>query len=77
MYKIIGTKLRHYQPVRAGEPEKGITPALVMRVVAGLTNRAILRSPIRSIDWQPEKVLDEDLLSAEGSDEKEEDDGNK
>jgi len=73
MYKIIGTKLRHYWPARAGEPEKGITPALVMRVVAGLTNLSIRRSPLRPIDWQPEKVLDEDLLSAEGSDEEEED----
>lgn len=74
MYKIIGTKLRHYYPVRAGQPEKGITPSLVMRVVAGLTNRSILRSPIRSMDWVPEKVTEDDLLSAEGSDEEGEDD---
>jgi hypothetical protein len=77
MYKIIGTKLRHYQPVRAGGPEKGICPALVMKVVAGLTNRGILHSPLRSIGWVPEKVLDEDLLSAEGSDDEGEADENK
>lgn len=70
-YKILGTKLRHYHHGPEGTVRKGITPALVVRVVAGLTNRAILRSPIRSMDWVPEKVVDSDLISAEGSDEEE------
>jgi hypothetical protein len=42
-------------------------------VVAGLTNRSILRNPLRSIDWVPEKVTDDDLVSMEGSDEEGED----
>lgn len=72
MYKILGTKLRHYRHTPGGTPHKGITPALVVRVVAGLTNRSVLRCPIRSIDWVPENVQDSDLVSHEGSDEEEE-----
>lgn len=74
IYKVLGSKLRHYWPGREGLSEKGITPRLIVRVVAGLTNRAILRSPIRSIDWVPEMVTDADLLSMEGSDDEVEND---
>lgn len=72
MYKIIGGKLRHYRAYEATPCKSGITPALIMKVVAGLTNRSILRSPMRSIDWQPELVQDKDLLSCEDSDEESE-----
>jgi len=68
MYKILGTKLRHYWPGKELNEDKGISPPLIMRVVAGLTNRSILRSPIRSMGWVPEKVTEDDLRSLEGSD---------
>lgn len=63
-YKVIGSKLRHYRPASAGQLEKGITPELIMNVVAGLTNRSILRDPLRSSNWVPEKVTKEDVLAA-------------
>ena len=71
-YKVIGAKLRHYRAGGSGVIKSGITPALIMRVVAGLTNRSIERLPLRKIDWQPQLVRDEDLLSCEGSDGEEE-----
>jgi hypothetical protein len=67
-YKILGTKLRHYRPGATLQSDKGITPALVVSVVAGLTNLGIERSPIRSRDWVPKNVSDEDAPSVEGSD---------
>jgi hypothetical protein len=69
IYKILGTKLRHYWPGNDAIEDKGISPMLIVRVVAMLTNRAILRNPIRSMNWAPEKVTDEDLVSEDESDE--------
>lgn len=67
IYKVIGLKLRHYQPGSEKKDERRINPALIMSVVAGLTNRHIKKNPCRSMNWVPEKVTDEDLVSLEGS----------
>ena len=67
IYKVIGSKLRHYRHDDKHEDEKEITPALIMQVVAGLTNRHIKKTPCRSKDWVPEKVTQDDLESLEGS----------
>jgi len=67
IYKVIGSKLRHYRPGAMSKDNKGITPALIMNVVAGLTNRHIKKSPCRSMDWLPKKVTEDDLESLEGS----------
>jgi hypothetical protein len=67
IYKVIGSKLRHYRPGAKDKKEKGITPALIMKVVAGLTNRHIKKTPCRSIDWVPKKVTDDELITPEGS----------
>jgi len=67
IYKVIGSKLRHYRPGAKSKDEKGITPALIMKIVAGLTNCHIKKSPCRSMDWVPEKVTEDDLESLEGS----------
>lgn len=69
IYKILGTKLRHYWPGNDTLEDKGISPVLIVRVVAMLTNRAIHCNPIRSMNWVPENVTDEDLLSEDESDE--------
>lgn len=66
IYRVLGTKLRHYRP-GAEKQDKCITPMLIVCVVAGLTNRHLRVSPCRSIDWVPEKVVPDDLQSAEGS----------
>lgn len=67
IYKVIGSKLRHYRPGGKHKAEKAITPSLIMQVVAGLTNRHIKKTPCRSMDWVPEKVTQDDLESLEGS----------
>ena len=67
IYKVIGSKLRHYRPGGKHKAEKAITPSLIMQVVAGLTNRHIKKTPCRSMDWLPEKVTQDDLESLEGS----------
>jgi hypothetical protein len=66
-YKIIGSKLRHYRPGRKGDDKKDINPRLIVKVVAGLTNRHIKKTPCRSMDWVPKKVTEADLNSAEES----------
>jgi hypothetical protein len=68
MYKIVGSKFRHYHAGAEAHSGKGITPALVMRVVAGLTNRYLKRHPLRHEGWQPQDVFDPDDLSVAGSD---------
>jgi len=68
MYKIVGSKFRHYHAGANVHSSKGITPALVMRVVAGLTNRYLKRHPLRDEGWQPRNVFDPDDLSVAGSD---------
>lgn len=67
IYKVLGSKLRHYKVGSKNEKKTGITPALIVQVVAGLTNMHIKKRPCRSIDWVPEKVTTSDLRSAEGS----------
>jgi hypothetical protein len=68
MYKIVGSKFRHYHAGAKVQSGKGITPALVMKVVAGLTNRYLKRHPLRDEGWQPRDVFDPDELSVAGSD---------
>lgn len=68
MYKIIGSKFRHYHAGAKVQSGKGITPELVMRVVAGLTNRDIKRRPLRDEGWQPQYVSDCDESSHVQSD---------
>ena len=67
IYKVIGSKLRHYRPGDKNKDKKAITPALIMEVVARLTNRHIKKTPCRSMNWVPEKVTQNDLESLEGS----------
>lgn len=68
IYKIIGSKLRHYSPGKDNTEGPGICPSLVMKVVAGLTNRHIKEHPCRSPDWLPKAVTQADMMSAAGSD---------
>jgi hypothetical protein len=67
-YKILGSKLRHYHPLKDAERTTGITPALIVTACVGLTNRAIQRNPLRDEDWLPKIVTEDDIQSFYGSD---------
>ena len=64
---VLGSKLRHYQPGAQVKNDSNITPTLIVKVVAGLTNLHIKATPCRSNAWVPQKVTTDDLASPEGS----------